>query len=63
MMTPKEIARRIVDDLFVYGATRIALMRQVCPGGPEKNLGGWCKQAARDQVEDTVKMLVREWGA
>ena len=50
-MTPKQIARRIANDLFAHGATRIALKRPHVTGVGEQTLGGWDKQAAQDQVD------------
>ena len=61
-MTPKQVAQRIVNDIFTQGATRIALKRQKEKGSSaETDLGGWCKDAAIEQVEITLKDLAKGW--
>jgi hypothetical protein len=51
--TDERLAEEIVQVLFMHGAvvaTRLALMCTAGPGSRERELGGWCREAAIRQV-------------
>jgi len=52
-LEPKAVADAVVARLFENGfgekADRLQLMGKV-EGAKERNLGGWCREAARDQI-------------
>ena len=59
--SPRELAEKIATRLFTNGfadrGTRLEIKRSVrMPSGPEEevSLGGWCYQAAVDQIEKAI---------
>jgi hypothetical protein len=62
-MTARNIAKQIVDKLFTQGATRLILARKKQGVSEEENLGGWGKEAARDEIERTLRAIARQWGS
>lgn len=57
-MRGSEIANRIADHLFGAQATRLVLARDrnTAAGGYD-DLGGWCKQAIVDVIDDHLNQL------
>lgn len=62
MKTARRISRQIAKQLFTNGmkerAERLKLVQTI--NGKERDLGGWCEEAAVDRIEETLAPYLNE---